>query len=86
MPFDNLLANRQANSGPGILFSYVQPLENHKNPIKMDFVNANPVVFHIINEFAAALLSTYPYLKFFIPMKLRRIERAERSDGDSREY
>src|SRR6185437_3924329 len=46
VPFDDLLADGQADAGAGKLFPLVQPLEHAKNLFKVLRINSQSVVFH----------------------------------------
>ena len=46
MALDNLFGDRQAHAGAGVLGMRVQALEDHENPIRIQWIDANPVVAH----------------------------------------
>jgi hypothetical protein len=44
MTFYDLLANREANTRTGILFSSMKTLENNENPLIVLWINSNAVI------------------------------------------
>ncbi len=44
MPVDDFLADREANTGAGILCAGVQPLEKQKNALLILWVHADPII------------------------------------------
>ena len=56
VPLDNLLADRQSNSGAGELIPLVQPLKHAENFFEVLRVNSQSIVFHRKIPFLAAVL------------------------------
>src|SRR5205085_4707836 len=69
LSFDDLLADRQADSAAGIFSPGMQALEDRKDHVRMLGINADAVVGHREHPFLACLAGT--------DMNLRRIRSVE---------
>ncbi len=59
MPFDNFLADRQSDAGPGIFAPGVQPLEYHKNALGILRADSDAVIPDGKNPFSRTMARSY---------------------------
>jgi hypothetical protein len=70
MVLDNLLANCQANTGPGVGRLVVQALKHAKNAVGILRVDANAIVAHGEDPFLIRACYAYMHSWLLIPMEL----------------